>query len=179
MPACAVCRQPLDRAEKFVLLGTEVVHPRCVRSGRKTVLQIACDQLSQRAANDVDQHELARLRAEVIELRAAQERWTREREELSRRALRGDRVDSLERDLQLARADAENRRAAIRTQATAAQDLAAENERLRRELAVYTVGQSGGARPGARPTPDVAPAEQKQESLAEASSARFGLLELD
>lgn len=64
---CAACMRPLAKGERFVILETEVLHPRCAREGRPTLLQITrqiCADLEVRHATKQRETQNALLKAQ-------------------------------------------------------------------------------------------------------------------
>jgi hypothetical protein len=159
---CAACLISLGNGEKFVLMGTEVVHPGCVgRQTERTKLLMRLNEETRRAGNlaieERRQREMA-VAADREHLRVSAE--LREVKETMRRRFHLEDEYRAQRD----NARAERDRAfALRDEALRAAEAA------RREAALH---QTLGPAPAAPATPEV-----KDER--DPSEIRFSLLDLD
>jgi hypothetical protein len=152
---CAVCEQPITKAQRFVLSATEVIHRSCASTGGKTVLW--------RTRED---------RAKALEVaeRAARvtEALQRELAYAQREARESRRVcTDLERDLKLARDSSQLSNTMGRTLA----GMAAQRDKAigERDVAVRQL---------ASVDPPTSPGSPASSDPVDDAAARFALLEL-
>lgn len=152
--SCAICLAPIPTGTKFVITGSEVVHPACARSGRVTQVWLLRRELaraveqSERSATTAARavETTTRATAEAVQLRAdlAEMRRT-----LKRTATEGKRArDQVLKEQALREADR--------------QAHADELEELRRSSGL----------PAPRPSP-------QSTTMRDDTEIRFSLLELD
>ena len=153
--ACAVCRQPFSKADKFVLVGSEAVHPVCVASLQRSVVNRLKKQLVEMGgAFDASQVEIQRLRQHAAD--SARE------------------CDRLRRDLEHVKADHHRVQQQLRDSEANNITLARERDTARRERdAARAEAALHQVLSGAREV-----TEGKKDDR-DATVVRFSLLELD
>lgn len=166
MPAvCAVCLEPIVRGDKFMAVGTEVIHQQCVvgkTQGTRQRLQI------------IDlQHDLAQLRIQLDEQTKRNARLYAEAERLivEHAEYRRDRADRLTREIAI-KDDYREQRDTARRERDA---LRGELELARRELLAV---RSAPVLP-VPVAPVATPAPEPVKDERDASEIRFSLLDLD
>jgi seryl-tRNA synthetase len=150
---CAVCRKAILRNDRFVLDGTEAFHPYCLQDRYRSALRVA-QQHQTELQKQLDATRRAAARIEEDERRA--------RNEASQRHAAQIRLES--------------------QAATLRDELARSQERLRAVEGALAAARNEGATlraEVAKVRQETVPAEDTKNDIVDASSVRFGLLELD
>jgi hypothetical protein len=116
VPTCAVCFTAIMTPQRFVISGTEAVHATCARTGRQTVLQQTRQALA-RAQEEAatSARKVAELELKVSDLeRREQSRIT---DGLAQRRRNRVYIESMQREIDQARAERDAARAAADTRA--------------------------------------------------------------
>lgn len=167
--ACAVCLAPIGRGEKFVLVGTEVIHPYCVVGHTKSTKQ---------RLHIIDlEHEISQMR---IELEESGRRAAQAVKDMNRMVQ--DEARDYERlrdrlEAEMARVEAYRR---DRDEARVQRDQSrAELEQVRRELVVARMTPVVAPAPAATVVTSAGSTSEPAKDDRDASEIRFSLLDLD